>query len=303
MRHKGWIIGTIVLLFFVVGAFLMGVAGYYAIVGSNSKPNLSLSEGEVGVVSVEGTILDSRSVVEEIEDYRKDKDIKAVILRIESPGGSVAASQEIFDAVAKLNLEKPVVASMGSVAASGGYYVACAARKILANPGTITGSIGVRMDHLMLADLLALARIKHETLKSGQYKDMAPFDRPMEDGEREILQGMLADIHDQFKGTVTTSRNIPRERVDEIADGRVYTGRQALALALVDQLGGFSDAVKLVADMAGIKGDPELSYPSRSKGIFEDLFSGAKSAIAAEAARAISDWQPMFMMGSSVAPR
>lgn len=296
MRHK-WLIVVLVLVLLIGGAFLFGMVVYLSMSGEGISSKWSVGEG-IGVVTVEGPIVSADENVEEIEDFRKDDDIKAVVLRIESPGGSVAASQEILEAVSKLNEKKPVVASMGSVAASGGYYVACGSGKILANPGTITGSIGVKMEHIMVGDLLKLARVRHETLKSGRFKDMASVDRPMTKEERDIFQDMLKDIHLQFKEAVAKARGLDMQRVEEISDGRVYTGRQALALGLVDELGGFTEAVKQAAKMGNITGEPKLVYPKKRYRLIERIFESAGRAVFKSVSTFMDYWQVLAVIGN-----
>ena len=295
MKHKGLFI-TLVLILLAGGAFLAGLAFVmFAGVGS-TRDGFSL-KGKVGVVTVDGPIVSADVAVKRLDRFRTDDSIRSVILRIESPGGSVAASQEILEAVRKLAGKKPVVASMGNVAASGGYYIACGATRVLANPGTITGSIGVRMEHVMLADLLQLIRVKHETLKSGKFKDIGSFDRPITPEEREILQGMLDDIHQQFKEEVAKSRGLTAEQVDSIADGRIYSGRQAKQLGLVDELGGLPDAIAVAGKLGGIKGDPKLVYPEKRNRLVERIFESAASVAIAKAKElgvAGDYWQPMM---------
>lgn len=254
--------GTRSMIFLVVivagvTALLMGFASTL-LPPAVSDDIISFRDNQIGLVEIEGGIFDADDVLEEIDHFRKKENIKGVVVRLDSPGGSVAASQEILEAVLKLRETKPVVASMGSVAASGAYYVACGAQKIVANPGTITGSIGVRMEHVEFSDLLQLIKVKHETLKSGEFKDIGAFDRPMTEDERRILQGVLTDLHDQFKTAVAHYRSIDRAEVDRLADGRIYSGKQALELKLVDMLGGVSEAVRVAGELAGIAGEPEV---------------------------------------------
>jgi protease-4 len=228
--------------------------------------------GDVAVVKIDGTIMTADSAVEDLENARKDSGIKAVVLRIDSPGGAVAASQEIFEEVRRVNAVKPVVASMGDLGASGGYYIACGARKIFANPATITGSIGVRMEHVNLKDLLSWAKVEHQTLKSGEMKDVGTFDRPMTPEEKAFFEGILRTMHEQFKAAVAQSRNIPIDKVNEFADGRIITGEEALNLGLVDEIGGLTVAVKSAAEMAGIKGEPETIYFEKAEPWWMSLF-------------------------------
>lgn len=294
MRHKGLVIALVVVVALFGGSFLLGMISYL-LFGSTSD-DISFSD-KVGVVTVEGRIVTADKVVDELERFRKNNSIKAVILRVESPGGSVGASQEILEAVKKLREKKPVVAAFGSVAASGGYYVALAANKILATPGTITGSIGVRMEHVMIGDLLKWAKVQHETLKSGKFKDLAAFDRPMTEEERKVLQGVLNDIHEQFKNDVATLRNIDKSKIDEIADGRVYTGRQAKELGLIDELGGLTQAISVAGELAGIKGEPKVVYPKKGFKGFKEFLESATNVLSGKSSvGSFSFWQPMFYL-------
>jgi protease-4 len=260
------IIGIAIGLALIIIAFGLGFCSYLAKIGSSGK-------GSVGLIKVEGTIMMSTSVVEQLEKARKDPKIKAVVVRLDTPGGAVAASQEIFEEVKKVDGVKPVIASMGNVAASGGYYIACGARRIFANQGTLTGSIGVRMEHINIGELLNWAKVSHETLKSGYFKDIGAFDRPMTDEERALLQGFLTDLHAQFKETVATSRNIPIEEVEKLSDGRIFSGEEAVDLKLVDEIGGLTDAVKFAYDAAGLKGEPEYRILEKKKTFFMKILS------------------------------
>ena len=279
MRNKVLLI-VLLIIVLIGGAFFAGMLAYLIAGGEGITLAGSLGRKRVGIVTVEGPIISAKDTVEDIARFRKDGGIAAVVLRIESPGGSVAASQEILEAVRRLAKDKPVVASMGSVAASGGYYIACGATKILANPATITGSIGVRMEHVMIGDLLKWAKVRHETLKSGRFKDLAPIDRPMTPQERAIIQDMLVDMHQQFKEAVASARGLDLDTVGKLADGRTYTGRQALGLGLIDELGGFTQASKLAGELGGIKGEPKLIYPKRRLRIFDHLVTSMVRAMA-----------------------
>jgi protease-4 len=294
MKHKGLLI-AFVLFMLVGGAFLFGLVISLITAGSGDDTSWSFGD-RVGVITVDGTIISADRLVQDIDRFRNDSDIRSVVLRLESPGGSVAASQEILEAVRRLAQKKPVIASMGSVATSGAYYVACGATKILANPGTITGSIGVRMEHVMIGDLLTWAKIKHETLKSGRMKDLGAFDRPMTPEERQILQTVLDDIHGQFKAEVAKARGLEPETVDRLADGRIYTGQEALSLKLVDRLGGFSEAIQLAAAMGGIRGEPKLVHPKRRSRVVEHLFETAGTLLKDPRKAMIDSWQPLLLM-------
>ncbi len=200
-------------------------------------------EDRIAVVRVEGLILDTRALLEWIEKVKNDSSVKGVLLRIDSPGGGAAASQELHSALTNLGKRKPLVASMGSSAASGGLMVAMAADHIVANPSTVTGSIGVRMDILQLHDLMEGIGIGRETLKTGKYKDAGDAMRPLTDDERIYLEGIMHDMHNQFVLLVAEGRKMSPKHVRTLADGRIFTGRQAFELGLVDALGGQESAL------------------------------------------------------------
>ena len=219
----------------------------------------------IGVLEVTGGIYSSDDILDQIEDLKKDSRIKGVLLRIDSPGGTVAASQEIFESLQKLGAVKPIIASCGTLAASGGYYVALAAKEIFANPGTLTGSIGVRMEHMEIGDLLQWAKVHYETLKSGELKDMGSLQRPMTPEEKQLIESMLHEIHQQFKKAVAEARHLPMEAVEKVADGRVLTGEEAFQAKLVDHLGGRTEAIARLMQVAGLKGEPHLIYNKEGK--------------------------------------
>lgn len=217
----------------------------------------------IGVVHIQGVILDARPVLKHLNRYREDPSIQAILVRIESPGGAVAPSQEIYREIRRIREETPkkVVASMGSVAASGGYYIASAADKVVANPGTITGSIGVIMELADLSPLLEKVGVRSQVIKSGPFKDTGSVFRPMTPEDRKVLQELIDNVYQQFIEAVAEGRGMDVETVRRLADGRVYSGAQALELGLVDALGNFEDAVRLAAELAGIPGRPRLVEP------------------------------------------
>jgi protease-4 len=226
---------------------------------------------EIGVVEVKGLILDSKETIKQLHDFKNNQNVKAVVLRIDSPGGVVGPSQEIYEEVKKLTEKKKVVVSMGSVAASGGYYIAAPANRIFANPGTVTGSIGVLMKLSNIEGLLGKIGLKSYVLKSGKYKDAGSPFRPMTREEKAIMQSVIDSMHSQFIKAVADGRKLPRETVTRIADGRIFSGEQALNLKLVDKLGDLQDAVAEAAKMAGIRGEPQVIYPPEKKSLLRDL--------------------------------
>jgi protease IV len=226
---------------------------------------------KVAVVEVEGVIgvgadrgFDTESIIRTLGEYRDDPSVRAVVLRIDSPGGVVAPTQEIFTAVRRLReAKKPVVASLGSVAASGGYYVAVSADRIFASPGTLTGSIGVVMQLANVEGLLKKVGVEYVVVKAGAYKDVGNFARAMTPEERRILQSLLDDVYDQFISAVAEGRGLEPQAVRAFAEGRIYSGRQAHGLKMVDDLGGLEDAIEAAAKMAGLPPKPKVLYPRR----------------------------------------
>lgn len=221
------------------------------------------SSDKVVVVKLEGIITDPAEVTEELRDLEERRDVKAVVLRIDSPGGAVGPSQEIHSAIKRLRKHKVVVASMGSVAASGGYYAAVAANKIVANPGTITGSIGVIVEFINAEELLTKIGVKGYVVKSGKFKDTGSPLRKMTADEERLLQDMINDVNTQFIKAVAEGRKLKIEDVEKLADGRVFSGAQALDKGLIDSLGDLTDAVDLSAKLAKISGKPEVIYPEK----------------------------------------
>lgn len=238
-------------LFFLL--LILGVAYYLGSREQFGGPKLALIE-------VDGVITDSEEIIEQIRRHLENPTIRAFVVRINSPGGGVAASQEIYEEFKKVRQVhgKPVVASLATVGASGGYYIAAAADKIVSNPGTITGSIGVILQIPNLSDLMQKIGIRSVVIKSGPYKDIASATRDLTPEERRLLQRLIDDIHDQFIQAVSEGRGLTRDKVEALADGRIFSGRQALTLGLVDQLGNLQDAIAKAAELGGIPGKPEI---------------------------------------------
>jgi protease-4 len=252
--------------------FIFFIAVVYTISGIMGR-SAGLSIGKkVGVLEVTGVIVASKEIIDQLIDFRDDDTVKAIVLRVDSPGGGVGPSQEIYEEVRKAVKIKPVVVSMGSVAASGGYYIAAPARRILANPGSITGSIGVIMEFTNFQELLQKIGLRSDVVKSGEHKDIGSPIRPMTDSDRKILQTMIDDVHAQFVDAVAEGRKMDPDIVRSLADGRIFTGRQAMAAGLVDELGNLQDAIDLAAELAGIEGEPKVVYPPEEKsGILDYL--------------------------------
>ncbi|HEX9079641.1 MAG TPA: signal peptide peptidase SppA [Desulfuromonadaceae bacterium] len=225
----------------------------------------------VGLVEVKGMILDSRETVRQLRYFLKKDTVKAVVLRVDSPGGVVAPSQEISDEVRKFAAKKKIVVSMGSLAASGGYYISAPATLIYANPGTITASIGVILKLSNIEGLLDKIGIKSYTLKTGKFKDSGSPFRRMSKEDRAMLQGVIDNTHEQFVQAVARGRKLPVVDVRKIADGRIMSGQQALALKLVDRLGTLQDAIEEAGKLAGISGEPEVIQAPKKKPNYLDL--------------------------------
>lgn len=226
---------------------------------------------KIAIIEIKGVILDPQPIVEKLIKFRKNEKVKAIVLRIDSPGGGVGPAQEIHAEVKKVQLEKKVLVSMGSVAASGGYYIACAADKIIANPGSITGSIGVIVESLNVEGLFRKLGLRSTVIKSGRHKDIGSPLRKMTPEEKKLLQGVLDSVHDQFIRAVAEGRKLPLEKVRSLADGRIFSGDQAKTLGLVDDLGNLQDTIAMAAKMAGIKGEPEVIYPEKKRFSLLDL--------------------------------
>lgn len=229
----------------------------------------------IGILDVKGVITDSKKLLEQIDMFSEDQGIKGVVVRINSPGGAVAPSQEIYDGLQKLGKKKPVYASMSSLAASGGYYVACGTKKIFANAGTITGSIGVIMEFADLSKLFQWAKVNPYNVKTGKFKDIGSPSREMTEDEKALLQGMVDNVLGQFRKTVASARNLPLERVVELSDGRIFSGEQARDVKLVDEIGGFNDTIDALAKEVGIVGKPRLVYATKHKRPFEWILGDA----------------------------
>ncbi len=239
-------------------------------------PDLDLStEDRIALIRVEGVILDSQTTIGELKRFSENPSIKAIVIRIDSPGGGVVPSQEIYNAVKRVRSKhnKAVIASMGSVAASGGYYIAAATDRIVANPGTLTGSIGVIMETANVEGLLQKIGVEGVVIKSGKYKDVGSPLRKMSTDERGLLQGVMDDVHKQFIEAVAEGRSLELRAAQVLADGRIFTGRQAKEVKLVDELGDLEDAIQLAAEVAGIEGEPKVIEPRRRFSLREVLDS------------------------------
>ena len=257
-----------ILVFFAVIIFIAAVLSLML----TFSHKLPIGE-KVALIRIEGVILDSKNIIEELKEHSEDASVKAIVLRVDSPGGGVAPSQEIYEELVKIKGKKKIVVSMGSVAASGGYYVSSPADKIVANPGTLTGSIGVIMEIPNVEGLMNKIGLKTEVIKSGEHKDIGSMFKTMTDEEKEILQAVLDDVHDQFIKAISDARGMEIAVIRKLADGRIFTGRRAKELGLVDELGNLEDAIQLAGKISGIKGKPEVVYKT-NKFSFLDIIRG-----------------------------
>jgi len=275
----------------VLGAILFAMIFLASLMSGNTRTAANLhvvGSDKVALVKLEGLMVTSERLVEELTDYAEDSSVKAIVLRIDSPGGGVVVSQEIYNAVKNARKEgKKVIASLGTVAASGGYYVAAAADTIVANPGTLTGSIGVKMEFANVEKLLEKIGVKGMVVKAGEYKDMGSPFRDMSPQEKKLLQDVIDDVHTQFIKAVAEGRNMPETDVRAIADGRIFTGRQALDLKLVDQLGDLADSIKVAGRLAGIKGKPTVVEKRKKTPFFDYLKEESAAWIADVVTRGI----------------
>ena len=269
MRRRLTIVAATVLAWLAVaGLFVMVVGGARGSDGGGS----SLFGPRVAIVELEGIITDVDDIVRELKAHRENPAVRAVVVRINSPGGVVGPTQELHDAILRMRQAgKPVVASLGAVAASGGYYTAVACDRIYANPGTLTGSIGVIMQLANVEQLMKKVGVEYVVVKSGAFKDIGNMGRAMTPEERRVLQALLDDVHAQFIGAVAAGRKLERDEVARFADGRVFSGVQAKDLKMVDALGGLEDAVLAAAKLAGIPSPPNVIQPKRHFSILDLL--------------------------------
>ncbi|MEI6205890.1 MAG: signal peptide peptidase SppA [Desulfuromonadales bacterium] len=270
MSKKVLILVTVTIVILVV-LFAVSVKIAKTLIGGVDA-SLSSKEG-VGLIEVKGMILDSKETIRQLRHYLKQDCIKAVVLRVDSPGGVVAPSQEIYEEVRKFAAKKKIIVSMGSLAASGGYYISAPATVIYANPGTITASIGVILKLSNIEALMDKIGIKSYTLKTGKYKDSGSPLREFSPEDRAMLQSVIDNTHEQFIRAVAEGRKLPIEEVRKIADGRILSGEQARGIKLVDRLGTLQDAIEEAGKQAGIKGEPEVILPPRKKINYLDILS------------------------------
>jgi protease IV len=268
----------VILLVIVIGGLLMfGMLGIFAFAFSSNKDSdfeFSKVGPKIAVIEVNGVIESSADIIRQLKKYQDDGSVKALVLRVDSPGGGVAPSQEIYEQLLKFKQDgKYIIVSMGSVAASGGYYIACAADTIYANPGTITGSIGVIFSFPVFQNLMDKIGMKMEVVKSGALKDVGNYAREMSPEDRKMLQSVIDDTYSQFVGVVANGRGLDSIYVKSIADGSIYTGRQALNLRLVDKIGTLEDAISKAGEMSNLGHDPRVVKEKKyRRSLVDDLF-------------------------------
>ena len=259
-KYSYWIIGVLVFI------IIVSVIPWEDTLSSGPK---------VGIIEINMPITISKNIVEDLNYFNEKSNIVAIVVRLDTPGGGVAASQEIYEKVKKIADKgtKPIIASMGGVAASGGYYIALGADTIIANPGTATGSIGVIMSYPIIDELMDKIGVQYETIKSGKLKDSGSFFRPITEEERIYFQGLIDDLHSQFEMVVSQERKMSIKEVGKYATGRVFSGKQAVQAGIIDILGTFEAAVYLAAQTAGYVDTPEIVYPPKEKkGLMDVLF-------------------------------
>lgn len=283
------------LIAFVLGGFFLAVLA----ISHKDEGDFTLSGSKVAIVPIEGEILDARDTVDALHRYAENSMVRAIVMRINSPGGAIAPSQEIYEAIRSVRASsgKPIVASLDSVAASGGFYIASACDQIVANPGSITGSIGVILQWMETKDLIEWAKIKPQTITAGAMKDVGSPYRDMTDAERAYLQSVVAQLHSQFIRAVAAGRKgkMTEADVTSIADGRIFTGEQALSLKLVDSLGNLDDAVRTAAKLGGVHGKPATIYPRRRKPTLFDVLTGSETESRSPIEQILSRRTPRFL--------
>jgi len=286
MDKRGWLTVLIVFGGLFVVLLLFSVV---LLLAFQPESDFGVGGEKVGVVKLEGPITSSKDFVEDLRRFREKSTIAGIVVRVDSPGGAVAPSQEMYEAVerARKQGDKPIAVSMGNTAASGGYYVACGADKIFANPGTITGSIGVITQLFNVKDVMEVLKVDVNTIKTGQFKDAGSPFKELSADDRAYFQQLLSDIYDQFVGVVAESRELSTAEVEQLADGRVFSGKQAKENGLVDETGTLWDAAQYVKEEAGMKGDIELAYPpEEGVGFWRDMVRSVSDQVQNEAKQA-----------------
>ncbi len=279
-KSTKWFLGILAFMALIVVGSTLLVLLFISKTTTRTEVVTTGSGDKIAVVELRGMITSAEDIVRQFKKYRENQSIKAVLLRIDSPGGSAVASQEMYEEVKKTrDSGKPVVVSMGSLAASGGYYVACGSSRLVANPGTLTGSIGVISEFLQFHEVLDKIGIDVKTIKSGKMKDAGSQTRKMTVEDQKYFQSLLDDVHDQFIEVVETERKLNHEDALALADGRVFTGKQALQYGLVDTLGTFEDAITIAAELAGIEGEPAIVRERERRLWWESIFGDITKSV------------------------
>jgi protease IV len=278
-KTSKWIFGILSALFLVFVVVMFSIM-YYIFHDDENEDVVSGTNGTIALIELKEPIVSSENTVRLFKKYRQNSAVKAIVFRVESPGGGVAASQEIYEEVKKTrDGGKPVVVSMGAMAASGGYYVSCGANKIVANPGTITGSIGVISQFIHFNQLLDKIGVSSTTIKSGKLKDAGSPMRAATEEDKKYFQEMIDDVYGQFVGVVARERKLPVDEVKKLADGRVYTGKRAYELGLIDTLGTYEDAIVIAGALANIKGTPATIREKKKEKLSDILFGNVKNEV------------------------
>lgn len=275
-RHP--FLSGLVFLTIFIGIFGLGI--YLILFKLHSKSDYNVVHGSspyaIGIINLNGTINSSSGFISLLEHYKNDSDVKVVVIKVDSPGGEVAPSQAMYEQLLKFRKYKKVVVSMGSVAASGAYYVSSAANEIVAEPGTLTGSIGVIMEMPNVYKLMKKVGVSYNYIVSGPYKDIGTPFKEMTPEQRKKMQGVVMNVYGQFVNAVARGRNLKVEYVKNLANGMVYSGQQALKYHLVDKLGDFQDAIKAAKSLAGIHGTPTIIYPIKKQpNLFQSVIKRA----------------------------
>jgi len=279
-KSTKWFLAILAILAVIALGFVLLFFTLVSGSGDATETVVSGSGDKIAIVELRGVITSSEDVVRQLKRYREQRSIKAILLRIDSPGGAVVPSQEMYEEVKKTrDSGKPVVVSMGSLAASGGYYVACGATRLVANKATLTGSIGVISEFLHYYGAMDKLGLDIKTIKTGKLKDAGTPNRPMNDEDVAYFQSLMNDVYQQFISVVATERKMQHDAVEGLADGRVFTGEQAVKLGLVDTIGTYEDAIKIAATLAGIHGEPSLVRERQRVGFFQSVLGETESAI------------------------
>lgn len=292
----------VLMMVLFIGSILAGIGGLFTLF---NPPEETLDKSSIMALELDGIIMDSKDILEHLRKHRKDDRVKGVLVRISSPGGVVGPSQELYEELKRTREEfkKPVIAYCASVAASGAYYAAVAADKIYTTPGCLIGSIGVIMEFVNLEKLYDWAKIRRYSITTGKFKDAGAEYKPMSPEARELFQDMLNDVLSQFKQAIVDGRKLKPELVDQYADGRIFTGSQAVKLGFADQIGTWDDARKALGEMTGLGADPEVFKPKKARSFMSMLEEASEARLpkwAESMMRTELSGKPLFLMPGAV---